>query len=170
MILKIFGAVLILLSCGGAGFQMAAAQRKEERLLESLCSLFDYMECELQYRTTPLPNLCRNVATQTTGSLQTLFLTLAQEMESQISPDAQTCMHAALSKCKGLPQRAVQSLQELGKTLGMFDIDGQRTGLEASRQICRLRLQSLRENKDNRLRGYQTLGLCAGAALVILFI
>lgn len=170
MTLKIIGAVLIILACGSVGFQMAAAQRREEKMLESLCGLLDYMECELQYRMTPLPALCMNIAGQTSGPLKKLFFTLSQELESQISPDAQSCMHAALGKCTGLPKQVTMSLIELGKTLGMFDIDGQLTGLEGSRRVCELRLQSLRLNKDNRLRGYQTLGLCAGAALVILFI
>lgn len=170
MTLKIIGALMIVLSCGSLGFQMAAAQRREEKMLESLCGLLDYMRCELQYRMTPLPTLCAMAAEQTSGHLRSLFLVLAQELENQISPDAQSCMHAALTKSKGLPQQVVVSLQELGKTLGQFDIDGQLSGLDASRKVCQLRLQSLRQNKDNRLRGYQTLGLCAGAALVILFI
>lgn len=170
MTLKIIGAVLIILSCGSVGFQMAAAQRREENMLETLCNLLDYMECELQYRMTPLPALCASVAGQTKGPLHNLFNLLSQELENQISPDAQSCMHAAIGKCRGLPQQVVLSLQELGKTLGVFDIDGQITGLEASRKVCQMRLSFLRQNKDSRLRGYQTLGLCAGAALVILFI
>ena len=170
MTLKIIGAIMILLSCGGVGFQMATAQRKEIRILEQLCSLLDYMACELEYRMSPLPMLCRNVAKNAEGNLQKLFLYLAQELESQISPEASSCMNVALSRCKGLPQQAVVILQELGSTLGIFDIQGQLTGLEASLSACEQRLNVLRRNKDNRLRSYQTLGLCAGAALVILFI
>lgn len=139
-------------------------------MLESLCCLLEYMECELRYRLTPLPALCAATAGQASGALKDLFLILTQELENQISPDAGSCMHAALSRCRGLPQQVVQCLQELGKTLGMFDIDGQIKGLEATQQTCRRNLQFLRQNKDNRLRSYQTLGLCAGAAIVILFI
>lgn len=170
MTMKVIGAVLILISCGSVGFRIAAAQRREERMLEELCRLLEYMECELRYRLTPLPVLCAATARQATGALKDLFLILTQELENQISPDAGSCMYAALSRCRGLPQQVVQCLQELGKTLGTFDIDGQVKGLEASQQACKRSLQVLRQNKDNRLRSYQTLGLCAGAAIVILFI
>ena len=58
----------------------------------------------------------------------------------------------------------------LGRTLGRFDLDGQLIGLENARRDCRRAVDALSENRDNRLRCYQTLGLCAGAALAILFI
>ena len=128
------------------------------------------MECELQYRLTPLPQLCRYTAAQSVGALKDVFLTLAIELESQISPDVESCMRVALSKHRQMPLKAAQCLQELGKLLGRFDIEGQMKGLEAARRTCQRELQLLRQNKDSRLRAYQALGLCAGAAIVILFI
>lgn len=170
MTIKVIGAIMILFSCGSVGFRLAATQRREERMLESVCCLLEFMECELQYHRTALPMLCAATAQQTSGALKDLFIILEKELENQISPDAESCMHAALSRCRGLPQSVVQCLQELGKTLGIFDFEGQLKGLEATQQACKRNLQLIRENKENRLRSYQTLGLCAGAAIVILFI
>ena len=42
--------------------------------------------------------------------------------------------------------------------------------LDMIKEECMSALQSLNNHNEERLRGYQTLGLCAGAALVILFI
>ena len=64
----------------------------------------------------------------------------------------------------------LQQMLLLGKSIGRFDMDGQIKGLEAVRQDCRRRLDELSKDRDTRLRSYQTLGLCAGAALAILFI
>ena len=47
---------------------------------------------------------------------------------------------------------------------------GQILGLEAVRSHCRSELDALSANQDERLRSYQTLGLCTGAALAILFV
>ena len=58
----------------------------------------------------------------------------------------------------------------LGRWLGRFDLDGQLKGLDAVRQECRRHLEELNNNREVRLRSYQTLGLCAGAAIAILFI
>ena len=61
-------------------------------------------------------------------------------------------------------------LLELGKNLGNFDMAGQLQGLEYARTLCRENLEKLMHNKESRLRSYQTLGLCAGAAIAILFV
>ena len=58
----------------------------------------------------------------------------------------------------------------LGTSLGRFDLTGQLNGLEQVRSHCRRELEALAGNRDQRVRGYQTLGICAGAALAILFV
>ena len=56
MNIRWIGAALIIISCGGIGFRIANEQLKTERMLRELIRIFDYMECELQYRLTSLPS------------------------------------------------------------------------------------------------------------------
>ncbi len=170
MILKIIGVILVVAGCGGVGFRIAANHRQEEKALRQLIGILDYMECELQYRLTPLPSLCRQAAKEFKQIPGKVFLEMAIEMEAQISPDMECCMSAALEKVKEIPSVTRDTLVLLGRSLGRFDLDGQLKGLEAVRQECRRNLELLGSNRDTRLRSYQTLGLCAGAALAILFI
>lgn len=170
MNIKLFGAILIIAACGGFGFKLVSSYKYEERTLRQLTGALDFMSCELQYRLTPLPALCRQTAAECKGVLSELFLSLAIELEDQISPDVNRCMLSAIAKLKGLPQQAKDNLELLGRSLGRFDLDGQLKGLEAVRQSCRGCIENMNQNKDIRLRGYQTLALCTGAALVILFI
>ena len=170
MSIKIIGAALIIAGCGGVGFSMAASHRKEEKALRQLIRALDYMGCELQYRLTPLPELCRCAASESGGAVSQALINLASELESQVSPDAPSCMNAALSRTAGLPSAARKNLQLLGTSLGQFDLQGQLTGLEAARKHCRRELEELSRDRDVRLRSYQTLGLCAGSALAILFL
>ncbi len=170
MVIKWIGAICILVACGGFGFQIAAAQRKEVRTLRQLIRILDFAECELQYRLTPLPELCRNTARECSGPLNALFLRLSGELEDQISPNVSSCMQAAIAVTEQLPKQTAEVLTLLGESLGKFDLNGQLRGLEGVRRECNRRLDALSENQDVRLRSYKTLGLCAGAALVILFI
>lgn len=170
MSMKIIGAVLIIVGCGGVGFSMAAAHRREEKALRELIRALDYMGCELQYRLTSLPDLCRCAAKESGGVIAQLLLNLSKELDAQVAPDALSCMNAALSKTKGVPQRTRKNLEALGVSLGQFDLQGQLTGLEAARKQCRRELDELSKDRDVRLRGYQTLGLCIGSALAILFL
>lgn len=170
MSIKWIGAVLIILGCGAFGFSLASAHRREERDLQQLLSALDFMQCELQYRLTPLPELCRQAAISCKGSVRGLFMALSEELEDQVSPDVWHCMNAALARTPDLTSRAAAVAGDMGKTLGRFDLEGQLRGLENARKESRLALEKLTENRDVRLRSYHTLGLCAGAALAILFL
>ena len=170
MSLKLIGAILILLGCGGFGVLIASAHRHEVCTLRQLVSLIDYMACELQYRYTPLPELCRQTAAEAKGVLREFFLTLTVELEDQISPDVTACMDAAIGKYKQLPHQTEDALHLLGRSIGRFDMEGQLKGLENVRSECRRNLEKLTENQQTRLRSYQTLALCAGAAIAIIFV
>lgn len=169
MNVKLIGAMLIIAGCGGVGFSMAMSHRREEAALRQLIRALDYMGCELQYHLTPLPDLCRSAAAESGGTVSQVLLRLASELDAQIAPDASVCMNAAIAAVPKLPRKAVSVLQQLGTTLGRFDLHGQLNGLDEARIQCRRELDGLTENRDVRLRSYQTLGLCAGSALAILF-
>lgn len=170
MMLKLIGAVFVVAGCGGIGFRIAATHRFEEKNLRQLIGILDYMECELQYRMTPLPELCRQASKEFSGLIGNIFRELSVEMDAQNSTDLELCMISALQKVGKLPPLTREELLFLGRTIGRFDMEGQLKGLEAVRQECRRRVEDLSQNRDMRLRSYQTLGLCAGAALAILFV
>lgn len=167
---KWIGAVLIIMGCGGFGLRIAAMHRREEATLRRLVSALDLMECELQYHLTPLPELCQLAAKESRGCVRSVLLILSEELESQIAPDVESCMRSALSRVQDMPTGTRRALSELGTTLGRFDLAGQLKGLEAVRSECRRELERMTVNKDVRLRSYQTLGFCAGAAVAILLI
>lgn len=167
---KLLGSILILAGCGGVGFSIVNAHRQQEKALQQLIGVLEHMSCELQYRMTPLPELCRGATETCTGCVKNVLEQVSAELEAQIAPDAAACMHAALSKYPGLPDRLCKCLTMLGDSLGRYDLSGQVQGLASVKSTAEFELEQLRSNQDVRLRSYQTLGLCAGAALVILFL
>lgn len=170
MTVKILGIILIVIGCSGVGFGMAANYRMEEKSLRQLVGILDYMECELQFRLTTLPDLCRNTVREFNGIPGKILYELSTEMESQISPDVSCCMQSVLNRNKRIPPITFGVLEQLGTSIGRFDLEGQIKGLESVRNECKRNIEELSKNKDVRLRSYQTLGICAGAALAILLI
>ena len=63
-----------------------------------------------------------------------------------------------------------ENFVKFGDLLGHFDLSGQIRGIEAVRHFAANDLERLCDHKDVRLRSYQTLGLCAGSALIILLL
>lgn len=170
MNLQWIGAILIIVGCGGVGFGMALNYKREESALRQLLRTLEYMRSELEYRMTPLPELCRRLTDYSNGSVRTVFRKLAMELDAQVAPDAWACMQAVLRQSRDVPKKTADALSQLGHSLGEFDLQGQLRGIGSVICECEKQLQELECNRTQRLRSYQTLGLCVGAALAILFI
>lgn len=170
MTVKLLGALLIFAACSGMGLSMVASHRQKERQLQQLISAVRFMTCELEYRQTPLPQLMHFCAEETAGGISRVFSLLAHELERQLAPDAACCMASAVAQVPKLSVMVQEKLLLLGRNLGRFDLRGQLAGLEAVAQLCQRDLDGLLLNRDARLRSYMTLGLCAGVALVIIFV
>lgn len=166
---KWIGAILIIAGCGGFGFSLASCHRREEKCLESIMRILDFMASELHFRGTPLPELCRNASMLCKNCVGQVFFRLSDELERCEDSEVKNRMETLLQDA-GIPTRATEMLRVLGDSLGKFDLEGQLNGLEESRNRCRIQLEELTSNRDNRLRNYQTLSLCAGAALAILLV
>lgn len=170
MTAKWIGSILILTACAYFGTRTAYTHLYEEHTLRQLISLLETFSWDLQQNLTPLPTLCRRAGQERNNILTKIFSQLATELEAQIRPDVYHCMLAVLAKTKHVPIHTRSVLEQLGRSLGRFDLEGQLSGLSSVRSNCIRILEMLNKNRDLRLRGYQTLALCAGAALVILFI
>ena len=170
MIPKILGALLILTGCGGFGMMICIAYRREEEMLVQLLHALDYIQCELRFRLTPLPELCAQAGANSKGRISQFWICLSEELRRQALPDASRCIPAAKESVGTLPQHVDRVLEMLSLSLGQFDIQGQLQALESTRNHCAAELESMRNGKETRLRSYQTLGICAGAALVILLV
>ena len=170
MNIKWIGAILIIAGSGGFGFLMAWNYKRELATLRRLVSALEYMQSDLEYRLTALSELSKKTAETLNGSLQRLFVNFAKELDNQLAPNAEHCMTVALNNTPDLPRKTVEQLSALGKSLGVFDLQGQLRGLEYVHNSCVSTIAEMERQRQQRIRSYETLGLCAGAALAILLI
>ena len=161
---------MILSGCGWFGFSMANAYRAKEHALRQLIRGLEWMEWDLQFRQTSLPDLCRHISKLLSGKLSVIFSQLGTALEGGECADVRTCMHRILIQNEDLPEGIAGILSDLGQCLGQLDLNGQLGSLRSVRTQCDNALKELCDNRENRLRSYQTLGLCTGAALAILLI
>ena len=128
------------------------------------------MECELRYRLTPLPELCALAAKEADGAVRKQLMLFSKELDRRISPDAAGCMRKVLEKRLINDRTLTDVFLELGRSLGRYDLEGQLQGIGHVKERCAMLLESSRRQRTERIRCYETLGLCAGAALVILLV
>lgn len=170
MPIKWLGSILIVAACGGFGFLLSIQYRNEIAVLQQLESAVRYMRCELTCRVDSLSQICSRVSGQVTGIVGEVLCNMAAELDKQICPDAAECMHAVLSTTAGLPERVKGCFCQLGTSLGRYDLESQIGELEAVQERCNILIAEMRKQKEQRTHAYQTLGLCAGAAVAILLI
>lgn len=168
MYIKFLGAALIIGCCGGYGMLMAMSYRRQVMLLHQLVRLYELMYAELEFRLTPIPALCRIGAADLSKPLSEILLSLAQKLEAQEANDVSAAMKLVLEQERYIPSAISEQLQLMGHNLGRFDLPGQLRGLRQCQKECERKLDELEHNQQQRLRSYQTLGFCAGAALAIL--
>lgn len=170
MELKWIGAILIVSGCGGFGFSIVSSHKRQERLLRQLLRILKLMEWELRYRLTSLPELCQLAEKETEGKLCVIFRDFYRELSWQNAPDAASCMGAVLRRNHDLPSKLRRILRHLGSVLGRFDLEGQLQGLQSVQEEITLSLLDGGKEREQRLRSYQTLCLCAGCALAIILV
>ena len=170
MNIKWIGAFLVIAGCVAVGYLVSGNYLKREQLLRNLISAMEHMRCELQFQSTPLPQVCRSAGDSLCGVLKNLFHRLGDELDAQIYPDAQACTASVIEEYRQLPIEVRSVLTTIGKSLGKFDLPGQVSGLEAAEAECQRYLSDLKVNRDSKLRSYKAFGICAGAALVIILL
>lgn len=166
MIIKLTGAIIIFIGFGSIGYILSSTHKRAANTMQQLILALEFMERELQYRRMPLSSVFRRAA-QDDGIIKEFFYALSEELEGQISPNVECCVIAALEEVKDLPDMVVQGVMKLGKCVGRFDLEGQIEGLASVHKECVTMLANHTMNQDTRLRRYQTLSLCIGAALVV---
>lgn len=170
MTIKLLGALLILAGACGVGLALAAYERRQALAMDELHRCLQWMSWQLRYKMPPLAELCRDAAKYSSGAVGQALLLFAEELQQQVLPDPSICMRVALGKAKKLPDQVYTRLKELGNTLGQLDLVSQIESLEAASERCSRELHQIRSGLETRKQNYQTLSLCAGAALVILLL
>lgn len=166
---QIIGAIMIFSGCGAFGFSLASSYAKKKNMFNQLLRILQLTESELQYKLSPLPELFRHASEDIRGPLKNVFLNFSRELDWHSAPDAYSCMKNAIKITPNLPIEIRKILNQLGHTLGRFDLQGQLQGIQAVKQVCNVELKRISDESVVRVRSYQTLGLCTGAALAILF-
>ena len=142
--------------------------KREIAALREWVDVLNFMKAELKTRVTPLPILFSKAAKR--GRIFSRFLQqVTDTLDQQATPDCCACIHLALENSREIPQGVRPYLLRFGDDLGEFDLECQLKSLEALHPECQFALERLEKSKDQRVRTYQTIGLCIGTALTILF-
>jgi len=171
LMLKMLGAVLIVLAGTLAGFQRARQYAERPQHIRGLIAALQRLETEIMYGYTPLPEALRRIGLQSRGPLQGFFTSAADEMSPPHDRSAQDAIHRAMeshwrSTSMKAPEKEI--MRQLSCTLGTSDRSNQTTHIALALQQLKQEETAAREDQGKYEKMSKSLGLLLGALIVIL--
>lgn len=168
--LRLIGAILVVVGAGSFGFRRAAQFYKSASQLRQLTGAVEMLQCEINYTRLPLPELYTEVADRQTGAVAQFFRAMSAQLASG-QPRTLAARHA-MQQASGLllPSDARMALLELCETLGRYDVDGENRMLRLSAQRIQSAQERCESEKRQMARSCAALAVCAGIALAILML
>lgn len=169
--LKLLGAVLIVLAGTLAGFKRAAQYADRPRNIRALIAALQRLETEILYGYTPLPEALHRIGQQSKEPLRAFFTAAADEMSPPQNRSAEEGIQRAMElhfKSAALKGTEKEIIRQLSCTLGTSDRSNQSTHIALALQQLKQEETVAREDQGKYEKMSKSLGLLLGALIVIL--
>ncbi len=171
--LKITGAVLIMLACiGYAGGLLGQIARRRD-VLKSCLEMTELLSGEIRYDRVPIGEALENIRNKTDPGIACVL--------GQISDGLKTGEHADLEKLWSqsfadakqkllLTEEELGEVQDIGKNLGFLDSEVQVNHLMGCRERLKKSLNKTQRELDEKRRLYRYLSLAAGIFVILILV
>lgn len=169
--LKFIGAMLILAAFTLFGFLQSRQYSRRPRQIRQLILLLQRMETEIVYGFTHLPEALRTLGMQIAAPLNMMFTRMANEMHAGSGKSVKEVWQEAVEedwKLTSMKQNEKEILIQLGFTLGITDRDDQVKHLRLGIVQLQTEEEMARDEQQRYEKMWKSLGVLAGAFIVIL--
>ena len=169
--LKILGAILIILATSRVGFDSARQLRKRPQQIQELRSGLALLKTEINYGTRPLAEACARIAEATSSDLNPIFLEASENLKSLDGKSTYECLRLAIdSKWQKtvMGEEEKRIILKLCQVLGGSNRHDQLHHLDMAQENLQTEENKAREEQKTYEKMYKTLGVLSGALLVIL--
>jgi len=168
---KLIGAILVLVSAYAIGSLLALQVKEQEKWLKDIKTALFLLMGELEYRQMPLPDAMALIGKRHGGRLSSFFHNLSGELAKKEGFSLQELWKkAAESALKDCPLKTEQK-EEFGD-LGLYFMESDKETRRSSLDFYLKRLEEdivhLRENGADKAYLCRTLGMLGGIFLLIL--
>ena len=169
--IRILGAALLTVGCGGLG--LSAVNRLDSRVrdLRELSAGLEILQRELGWRLSPLPKALEAASGGTHERAAQFFAYCARESRQLAGAPFRTLWSRGLERCPLRLNREDRALlEQLGPVLGRYDGESQRQAVENVLTGLSRRLVQAEDDRRRLGRVYGVLGLTAGLILTLVLI
>ncbi|MFK7697200.1 stage III sporulation protein SpoIIIAB [Paenibacillus sp. HJGM_3] len=168
--LKLIGALLVLAACSLYGLARAAQYARRPWQLRQLIQALQRLETEMVYGYTPLAEALRRIAPTLGAPLDAMLLEAAERMEAHGATAGESWRYAIEAHWSRTALRANEreAWSQLGHTLGVSDREDQVKHLKLAAGLLQAEEHVARDEQRRYEKMWRSLGVLAGAFIVIL--
>jgi stage III sporulation protein AB len=170
-VLKFIGCILLLLASTGIGLVFAARLATRPKQIRRLIGALAILETEIGYGNRNLASACLYISERNLDQISDLFRQMSLHLTTMDGAATYDCLRVAVKDW--WPTTAMKTSEkevflQFCKTLGNSDRHNQLTHLALAKQNLQVEEQKAREEQMQYEKMARTLGVLAGALLIIL--
>lgn len=168
--IKIIGAILIIVSTSYAGFELSKVLSQRPKQLRALKSALQSLDAEIMYGHTPLHEASRRLSEQLTEPLSSFFKDFRDHLLSEDTTvkDAWISSLNKTWKNTAMKNTELEIMKQFGETLGRHDRHSQQKQIILTLTHLEREEQEARENQRKYEKMIKSLGFLSGILIVIL--
>ena len=169
--IKLIGAILVLISAYAIGSLLALQVKEQEKWLKDIKTALFLLTGELEYRQVPLPDALSIIGKRHGGKMASFFQTLSEELAKKEGFSLQELWKKeAVTALKDAPLSKGQKeeFSDLGLYFMETDKETRRNSLEFYLKRLEEDVVNLRETGKDKAYLCRTLGMLGGIFLLIL--
>ncbi|HWJ76838.1 MAG TPA: stage III sporulation protein SpoIIIAB [Niallia sp.] len=168
--IKIIGAILIIVSTSYAGFELSKVLSQRPKQLRALKSALQSLDAEIMYGHTPLHEASRRLSEQLTEPLSSFFKDFRDHLLSEDTTvkDAWISSLNKTWKNTAMKNTELEIMKQFGETLGRHDRHSQQKQIILTLTHLEREEQEARENQRKYEKMIKSLGFLSGLLIVIL--
>lgn len=173
VLLKLTGALLIIVSTTLLGFSLALKERERLKEMVYLQMAFQMLSSEISYTALPLPAAFTGIGEKIKEPVSLLFVKAAREMGKYRGDSMEEIWREAVEDFfprSSLKERDKQVILSASSFLGISDKDHQEEQLKLLMRQLKEREKEIRTSLERSERMCKYLGVMGGLMLVILLL
>lgn len=173
VMVKVAGAILLLLGSTAFGVYKACMYNSRLDNLYEIKKAFLYIQGEIRYMNTPMPETLAGAARQIKGTCRRFFSRVASELDAGIGKELKQVWENAVANeiPHGVLEReAVETLREMGGQLGCLDTQAQEKAIDYFLKKWDFLIETRRRERAEKLKLYYACGVMGGLLMVIIIV
>lgn len=169
--MKWIGLFLVLVGSAGAGFAVSGEYTGRIKTLKQVCMMLRYIQDLIVTEYIPLPEAFSRCGERMDAPFSDFLFKVAGQMDEFCGEDVEMLWKNSAPLVKPvMHKKDYEMFLHCMKQTGFMDASGQGQALRAYEQSVERQLTCLTEQKVEKCRLYQTLGIMSGIFMCILLL